>query len=402
MMGKYYKIQLKRLLRLLPMALAVVLVLFAGLMLVYRSILETSGQSENNSKIQLAIVGDAGDRYLQMGIAAVQSFDSSRFSMEIVHMDKEDAIRALERGQIAAYVLIPDGFVDAALHGEVLTLDYVSSAGAVGLVGLFKNEITSVIAQMVIACQKGMYGVESVLEQYGDPEEINRCIEKLSISYAGHVLQRSDTYSIQALGIADALGMEDYLFCGLSVLFMMLILLPFAPLYIHEDLSLERMLAAKRCPLWAQLLCEYCVLLLGMLTLLAAVLGAVSLLGKNMELMKNARLEVSLLPAVMTVTALGYFLYSLSSSLIGGVMLQFFGGVALCFASGCLYPLYFFPALVQRMGAKLPTAYARSAVSACLTGQNDWKINGILLIWSAVLLLGSLLVRQARFKRVRG
>ncbi len=402
MMGKYFNIQLKRILRILPLAMVVVAVLFSGLLLVYRSLLDASGQSENNTKVQLALVGDAGDSYLKMGLAAVQSFDASRFSMELVQMEKAEAIRALERGEIAAYVLVPDGFVEAATHGDVLTLEYVSSVGAVGLVTLFKNEITSVIADMVIACQKGMYGIDSSLAAHGNTANAGTHSYNLSLSYANHVFQRDDTYAVRELGIAEELGMEGYLFCGISVLFLVLILLPFAPLYIHQDYSLERMLTAKRRPLWAQVLCEFAVFFLGMILLLAVVLCAVLLLGSDLELLADAHLCWDLVAAVFMITALGFFLYSISSNLIGGVILQFFGGLALCFASGCLYPLYFFPAAIQNLGGSLPTAYARSALAAGITGQSNTSVCWMLLLWTGLFLTGSILVRLYRMKRIRG
>ena len=61
-------------------------------------------------------------------------------------------------------------------------------------------------------------------------------------------------------------------------------------------------------------------------------------------------------------------LYTLSGDLVGGVLLQFFLGVAMCFVSGCLYPVYFFPESVQHLAQYLPAGLARSHLAGYITG----------------------------------
>ena len=80
---------------------------------------------------------------------------------------------------------------------------------------------------------------------------------------------------------------------------------------------------------------------------------------------------VKLIPALLVITALQFLIYEFSTGLIGGVLAQFLGAVALAYVSGCFYPISFFPDVIQTFSAVLPTGAARSYVSAVLYGDAD-------------------------------
>ena len=407
-MWKYLLLQFKRIGRILPLVLVVVLILYCGLILVFDTVMDKMSNDDTQTKFDIALVGDPGDTYLNMGVAALQSFDSSRYAVNLLQMDEQEAKKALERGDIGAYVIVPDGFVDAAIEGRVIPLKYVSTAGSAGLVSIFKEEITKVISDIVLACQRGMYGIEGVLESV-DYSDLGKYMNAVSVSYAEFALIRSRTYRVDELGAINELGMEGHLFCGISVLFLMLILLPFGALYIKQDLSLNRILSVKRLNIIQQVLCEILTLFISLsamilLTMLILTFSFNAIRIDISWLMGGLGLDsfISLLPAIFMLATFAYMLFCFADELVGGMLLSFFAGVGMCFISGCMYPIYFFPESVQKLAAVLPHSIAREHLSNIVTMRESGDCVTYLLLYGATFAFVAICARYRRMYSARG
>lgn len=377
-MKQYFVLRCKQLAKYLPGMFLAMLVLLGSLLGVFSLLVRQDAQSEDKQKFQIALVGFTDDPFLQLGLSALESFDSTRFALDIWQLTKEQAQSALARGEIAAYVVIPENFVDEAMDGNIIPLDFVSTTGATGLVSIVKDELTIVISNLLLNAQKGVYGMADVARKNGIKP--GKHMDALSIDYAEQIFLRDRLYTLEELGIADELGFAEYLLCGFSVLFLLLCCLPFGPLMIRKDLSLLRMLAARGRAPGKLLLAEYAGFALMLAVPVTAILGAISIFAK----MNFLLLLLQVLPVVILVSALSFMLYCLSTDLIGGVLLQFFTTLGLCFVSGCLYPVYFFPSQAQRIAAWLPAGIARSQLSGILTGNFSFLTVALLLGYSAV------------------
>ena len=369
-MRKYFSAQCKRLLHTLPGAVCVVLVLMGALLVAYTAMVDAEANAEENQKIHLAICGSTDDPFLQMGMMAITSFDNTRFSIELQQCSEEEAKLALQNGDLAAYAVIPDGFMEQALHGNIMPLRLVSTTGNAGLISVFKEEVSQVFSTLLLEAQKGVYGMMNGFWDYGVPYQQD-LVNELCFTYVDYVLERGNTYTLQELGISDMLGMEDYLLCGLAVLLMLLTCLPFAPVLLQKDRALSAMLAAKGIGHIRQALAELAAYGLALLaTVTAAGIAVMAFLGIP-DVYQLMDILSGILPALLMAITLSFCVYSISSHLISGVLLQFFLTVALCFVSGCMYPVFFFPMEVQRFSAWLPTGLARSRMAVAFTGTGD-------------------------------
>ncbi len=401
-MRKYFYLQCKQLLRFLPGALCVVLVLLLGLAGAFSMLVQRDADSEESQKFQIGICGTAGDSLLQMGLAALETFDNTRFSIEILQMEEQEADAALRRGEIPAYVVIPEGFVEGAFQGKIMPLQFVSTVGAAGMVSVFKEEVTQVVSALVLDAQKGIFGMMDAFDGF-DVAYDQGLVDGLSIKYVEFVLARDHVYRLRELGIADALSLAEYLLCGLSVLLLMLACLPFAPLMIRQDMSLNRMLAARGKPMLLQSLCELGAYTLCMFVMLLS-LGAVVLVaalgfGTVVSLGQVLNIILYTVPVVLLVTSMSFLLYSLAGDLISGVLLQFFVTLAMCFISGCMYPVYFFPETVQKLARWLPAGIARDQLAGYITEEGSAVTAACLLGYSAVFFLIGAAARKYRMDR---
>ena len=396
-MGKYFCLQLKRLLRFLLPALLVAAILFGCLALAYQAAVSLSNDTEDQAKVPLGVVGVAGDTYLELGMIALTSFDSSRFAIEFVEMTEDEAESAMRRGDIAAFVVIPDGFMDAAMHGEIMQLKYVSTAGAVGLVSMFKDEILKVVENILVESQKGTFGIGDALSDAGLSS--GGAVNDLSISYAEFAFARSRMYKVSELGVADGVSLEEYLLSGFCVVLLVLICLVFAPLMVRRDMSLARMLTAKNRSVIGQSICDLAVYLLGILSVVS-VLMIIAVSTDWVEL--SASVFLQWMPIVIAIGAMSFLLYELTSNLISGVLLQFFLLLAMSFVSGCLYPVTFFPESVQKLAYILPTGLARAQLADSFAGQVDIAGALALLGYGGIFFAAAALIRKGKVAVVRG
>ena len=317
-------------------------------------------------------------------------------------MTESEAAAALRQGNLDAYAVIPEGFMDQAMKGNLKTLRFVSHAGAGDLVALFKTEITRVVSDLVIGAQKGVFGMEHTLRENQLAHKLPGQKDALALQYVDYILLRDKVYSVEALGVSDSLTLGDTLICGLAVLLVLLMCLPFAPVMVASDGALARMLHARRLSAPRQVLAQFGAYALTLTAMVAVPLLAVPLLLPNVLAVSLWAMVLRLLPVLFCLAALSFALYSLTDHLIGGVLAHFFGTLALCFVSGCLYPVFFFPAGVQQVANRLPTGLARTQLAGCLTGANTTETALWLMGYGALFLLVATLLRLRRIKEVRG
>lgn len=357
-MRKYVYLQLKRALRLLPFVLLITALLFTALAVAFTQVIGLRNEGDAVKRLQIGFTGDIDQKYLSMGIAALQTFDDSRFALELEVLEEEDARRALEKRELAAYFVFPEGFTEAALYGDFKTIRLVTRAGAGGLELMFKDELTKTVTDLLVASQKGVYGTEFALDANGYADISLEYLNKMNYSYIEFIFNRSEIYQTEVLGIADSLSLPEYFFCSFAVFGLLLTGLPYATVFIKKDWGLSRILAAKGLSAGKQVICEYTaygVSLLLTAGLLLLALGSDTLFWHT-------------LPVVAMTAAFTLLLFEISGNLISGLLLQFFASLCLCYASGCFYPIYTFPKTLQLIAPFLPTGMARSCLAAGITG----------------------------------
>lgn len=385
-MRKYLLLYSKRLLKILPFVIVVTSILFGSLAVAFRVVKEMDENDAMNVKFRIGVVGTAGDRYLSLGLAAFQSMDSTRYSIELVSMNEEEAKRQMRTRNIAAYVVFPDGFMEAALRGEIMPVQYVSTAGGVDMIALIKDEITIMVEQILYESQRGTNGVGEALWDNDLVKLSGKHMDGVAMEYVELALKRGKLYSARELGIGNGLDMNGYLLSSLTVLFLLLLCMGYAPLMIRADRSMEQLLASRRIGPVKQSAAEFFLYFISLWTL---ALAAVLLIHAS-DVLKGYNLGpgavLKLLPVVLCVAAWSYLCYEISRNIVGGVLLLFLSAVVMAFVGGCMYPAYFFPESLQTIGSILPAGAARLQIAGCLTGADTTQSSYLLMGYSALFL----------------
>ncbi len=400
-MKRYLYLQFKKVFKLFPFLLAVTLVLIITLGVILGGII--NDDNKEKEAFNIAVSGDRDNNYFKIGLSALQNMDQTRFSINVIEMDESKAEKAIKNGEISAYVVLPDNFIEKALSGNVQPIKYVTTAGAMDVTTLFKNEVTTVITEMVIASQKGSYGMAAAMEQNGITDNIYDHMTALSIRYVKLILNRGDMITVETLGTSRGVTLAQYYICGIFILLIMLIGLPFAPLFIKRDNSLSRLLVSKGYKNFIQLLCEYIANLSAFIILLAVIFSALGIMTDKLEIENNIlngvgiwNFALSSLPIVVMIVSFNIMVFEIASNIVSGMLLHFFATVGLCYVSGCFYPITAFPKVIQKLADFLPTGVAFDNLTSLFNGEGSISALLGVILYAVLFFCIALMVRSIK------
>ena len=146
---QYLKVQLKRVGKALPGICLLTVLLTVGLLVLMKAMFLIEESKAENQVVKVGIVGDIDDTYLGIGIEVIKNMEGIRNLADIQTMTEEEARKAFASGEISAYLLVPEGFIDSIIYGENKQLTYITGATGRDIGGLLINELVGSISRMV-------------------------------------------------------------------------------------------------------------------------------------------------------------------------------------------------------------------------------------------------------------
>ena len=392
----YLLAQMKRVKKALPAVLIMTLLLTGCIALISKVMLIADSSSEKKQKVQIGLVGDISGSYLGFGISALQHLDSSRFAIEFIEMEEEEARDRLNHGTLSAFVIVPEGFVEAAVRGENMPLTYVSTSGSLRLGSMIMNELVNTISSLLTESQNAIYGMQNYLVNNGMSDIYWQATDELYLRFLDFILGRTSVYELEIMGLSGNLSMIGYYLCGFTVLFLLLWGIAGSPLYIKKDHALPALLSSKGQNTLSQMAGEFVAYFVLMATsfLLVIVLVAVAMGLTGFTLPEWERegigilfgFYVKMLPVAAVICAMQLLLFELTSDMVSGILLQFLCALSLGYLSGCFYPISFFPESIQIVQPLLPTGVAVN-YGGNLLMEESTVIEMVLLLGYLVLFL---------------
>lgn len=406
MKNSYLNLQTKRALKHYPAIFAITLLLIVCISLACVLMISKSNNDDSKQKIKIAITGDLTQTYLDIGITALQSLDSSRFSIEIETLDEESAKKALQNGEISGYLKVPEDFVDAVMDMDNIPLVYVTSDSPSSFGSILLNEVAKTISNTVSETQRGIYGMQKASRELGKKSTLKKNTKDLNIIYIESVLKRTDIYENEYLGAGDGISTGAYFICGGIVIFMLLWGISCNSYLFKRDRSIEKLLISKGISITRQTLAEY----LSYLAITLVTFMTIFLLGgyalqyfrtgiRELEVLYTFdyfTLFIKLIPVIIMFTALQFMLYESVSSYVGIILVQFVFALGSGYICGCLYPSYYFPEAVQKFASFLPTGVGVSYARTTLSGNTDIKTLFATIGFSVCFLFLSIAIRKHR------
>lgn len=397
----YFGLMAKRILRLCPAVLGITLLMLAAVLGIAAGLL---GDSVNDQAQQMKIgmVGNLEDSYLGAAKFALENLDESRVYVDLVTLSEEEAKRGLEQGELAGYLYIPEDFVQGILERRSVPLRFVVKGGPSGMGSLLMIEACTVAAELTEESQRGIYGMQLYARDAGQwsDQEIWSKVDSIVLQYADSVLNRSGIVKLIPTAGPDGASFVEYYVCALLTLFALLWGVSCYGILRRRDLSLEKMLVASKGGTFTHALEEYLAYFLFSVPVFLVLCFALpALLPEGWVSVNGGELFVALLPGLLALTAMEFFVYQCFSHGVGTLLGQFVAIVFLGFLSGCFYPLWFFPVSLQTLSHWLPTGSAMAVLRQSFGGAVRWESVALCLGWCLVFLIGALAARRRALRR---
>ncbi|MCQ2449452.1 MAG: ABC transporter permease, partial [Clostridia bacterium] len=401
----YAKLQLKRAFRYYPAVLAVTLLLVLGVSMVAVILLKDRGNKDIRQPINIGLVGNTSGTYLNIGIETIREVDSIGMSVNFVDATEAEAKKMLRNGKLEAYVLVPDGFIAAIEQGENKPLTFVTLDGPASFGTVISQEIIEMLSGMVTESQSAVYGMQELVADCGGKNPYDEG-DYLSLRYISYILQRNECYEKLAVGMHSGISTGGYYVAGALVFFLLLWGISCGAYMTRKQTSLSRVLASRGFGALPQTFGNYAayaipgfVSLLLICTVAGIAVGGRSLPIeelKNYSFIRFFLLAWKLLPVFCMITALQYLLYEAVSGTVPTLLTQFLAAIGLGYISGCFYPDQFFPPVVQKFAAVLPSGVACRYSREMLSDKFEVTLLVPILLYTVVFLGLSVVILKHR------
>lgn len=146
----------------------------------------------------------------------------------------------------------------------------------------------------------------------------------------------------------------------------------------RKGMSGKKQVAAEGLAYCALLFVSLCCMFLCMLSVKSAM-GLSIREWDALFLTEKVGFFIRLLPIVLMLGSLQALLYELVRNVVTGGLLQFVAAVTLSYTGGCIYPLSFFPDVIQKLSYWSPVGTALRFLQYGLTGQKSaWELFALL------------------------
>ncbi|MBR2615928.1 MAG: ABC transporter permease [Clostridia bacterium] len=358
-------------------------------------------QKEENLLPSVGITGDTSNEYLKFALTA---FDAAKGggALQVHFLEEEEAQEMLNDGSLSAYLILPEGFFEAASVGrETPVIRYVTRQGAQNLMTTFKEEFTRILCDAVLYAQKGTFGIDRLEGEMGKKD--SESMTRISLEYVEMLLNRGDMLQTKETGIQDGLSTKESYLCGITLLFILFAALPFGILYAKKDAAFHALHLSRGGTVFGQVLSEWVAYFLSLLLILGLSLGiALFIPGVKTLLFPEGEVLAFLallIPGALLFSLLAYCLFRWSQNAVTGTVLYVFFSLGMCFISGFFYPVHALPSALQSIEPYLPTSAARGLLAGAFTGKADLGALVLWLLWAVGFFLLSLVARQ---KELRG
>lgn len=393
----YFTAQCKRIIKIFPSVLTTTIILVCGLALLAAALLQIEAAQEKKQKVEIGLVGSTEGSYLGFGIQALQSLDSSRFAIDFLEMGSErEAKDALEKGEVSAYVMIPDGFVDALVRGENIPITYVTSAGAAGIGSMVMNELVEIISDLITESENGIYGTQRFLREQGREDIYWEASDRLYLRFLDFILGREQVYELELTGVSGGLTIIEYYTCGIMILFLMFWGIAASPFLVRKEFYISKLLRAKGLSAGRQILAEYgaYTLLLSGAFLVVTALAGILASRAEMIVLSLPQWYIYMLPIILLFAAMQLLIFEWIPNPVTGTLIQFLGALVMGYLSGCFYPVTFFPAGIQMLAPFLPTGAAMEYSGRMMLGTAAFGELAVMTLYGAAFFLAAVLLRK--------
>lgn len=308
------------------------------------------------SGITLAVTAPEGDSLPDLLETFIPNMKDVSEYCEVVALDRETAIRQLERGEVTAVLVLPENLAQGIMNGSNPDVELIVS-GDRPLEALLTLSVGQSASDMLSAVQSGIYAVlETYLEQSPAQLSYGDVVSQINLRYIRWTLGRQKMFREEPIAVTNQLPIGVHY--GLSLLVFLAMSL--APLFmaVYEGgwiRSQKRYRAAGRSGLGF-----YCSTLSACTMVLLPLITVVSLVLTRGEL-KTALWTGAL--CALFCAAFGTVCCLMTANTGSCGFVAFLSALVFLFLSGGVLPPVLLPRTLQRLMIFSPVTWLRSTLA---------------------------------------
>lgn len=407
----YLLIQYKRIFKLLFGIVAMILVVAMLLSATGFALMYSDTYASEKQKYKLGVVGDTDDEMISLGVYMIGTLDESRYMIELVEYEDEEAARAAMRNaEISAYIVITEEFSDAlnAMTNDA-KLQYYATSGQKGISNVMMDEIALIATHIIIYSETGICTLRQLMKEEGyDKAYRHEKINDLFMVYISALITRTSVAEITELGLSDGLSTPAYYFLGILLFFMLLLSFCAISYFIGTKDAQYNFMKSKGINSRAQVVGEFIPFLTINIICVLIIMGLITAVCSSgmidEEMLASAGIDdfgmitLNLIPVCVMFSAFGFMIFELLIGVINKILVAFMLYIGMAYVSGYFYPKPFFPEIVQRLGEWIPSGIAFSYMGAGL--QYDPQETYLLIMagYSVVFLGVAIFARRQKIR----
>lgn len=393
MVKSYLVVQFKRLIRVLPMAVLFNFIAVAGICSIF---LLAYNLNKDDGRASVGVVGDFENRYMKFGVGMLNS--SSKFSIRFESMSEDEAKSALRNGEIVGYFRIDKDFIDGLEQGENRPISYVSSATG-GVISELSREVASVFAVLIVNSERAVYAADDYLREHPGIYDRNNANFELNIELINTVLGRGRIYKQSEASSNKDISEIAQIMSGILILIMLLSGVGMGGFLAGNKNAMLKLLKSRGVGDIASIGCELLATIVNVI-ISTTVFIMLFMIAKRFFSFRASFISLefffSLIIIVIMFSAMHIFIYELITSRVAAVLIEILLGISFGYIGGCIYPVSFFPKLVQIISNFLPSGAGIRLIFGSMGYNMGLLPPAIILIYTALFLGGAYALRHKK------
>lgn len=366
---KIFLLQIKLAFKSLPVIL-LGMSCFAGLIFLMAfagSKLISGGQE--TSKMNVALVVNDDSSIMDMAISFVLQEDIVEEMCNLQEMTEEEALAALEKGEVIGVLIVPPDYLAGILNGANIPARIIlANAGDGSQSAVFREMIDSAITDIATA-QSAIYAISDLchVTGIGNAGESMNYLNSTLLLYA---LGRNEYYDVDVISEVGDLPVVYFYVAGGIILLLMFSGIICGEMLKKEGealtISLKRMGISIRLLAVAKLIgvsVTFSIILMAAY-LIAAVKGVFSI---------SFGALAGIVIIVFAVFSINLLIFQVTDDKAVGALVNFIVTVLMMFLSGNIIPKIFLPEIVNSIGSLMPTGRLVNLCGQVLMGSVQVK-----------------------------
>ncbi|RKW39747.1 MAG: ABC transporter permease [Lachnospiraceae bacterium] len=355
-------------------------------------------QSRGEKRIGVGVVGNIENKYMKLGVEMLNNMDASRFSVKFESLDEENAKKALREGRIAGYFKIDKDFIEGLENGENRPVIYVSSSG--GLMNELSKEVASVFSVLIVNSERVIYAVDEYLSEHKNVYDRETANTELNMSLLKNVFTRGKIYNIETKALTGEVSVKDNYICAMIIILTALSGVGLGSLLSGKKDTLQEVLKSRGLSYISSIICELITVTLYILILIIFGFGifllAINFLQDESFISPDYfEFFCNIFAVSIMFASMHLFIYELIYQRVTAVLMEIILGISLCYIGGCIYPLSFFPDIIQKISVLLPSTAGKNILISGLGYRLDLFSLAVVFLYT-VLFMGGVYVLRCK------